>query len=77
MIDLRIVKVEDLQSGADGATIVPSHADVSRRALLAFLKSTKAAAETPRPIEIEHIGKRYVALIGMINVAGIYRVHAH
>jgi hypothetical protein len=74
VIDLGIAKSEDLRSGAEGAKIVVSDADISRRALLAFLKSTKAALEAPRPTEIEHIGKRYVALIATTGIAAIYRV---
>lgn len=73
MIDLNSTSDEELRAGARGAELVKAEPDVLRRALLAFLKSTKMGT-APDTIAIAHLGKVYIALSVSSGIAGIYRV---
>jgi hypothetical protein len=73
LIDLRQVEGEVLRGGANGVRVIAPDPDIGRRAILAFLKSSKTA-DIPKTTVIDHVGKKYVALIIATGVAAIYRI---
>jgi len=74
VLDLHQLDGKELRAGAKGAEIIPSDADVQRRALLAFLKSGAVGPQMPQAKAIKHARKSYVALVMPTGVAAIYRV---
>ena len=73
MIDLREVEGEVLRGGVNGVRVMAPETDIGRRAILAFLKSSKTA-DIPKTTVIDHVGKKYVALIASTGIPAIYRI---
>jgi hypothetical protein len=73
LIDLRDVEGEVLRGGVNGVRVMTPDADIGRRAILAFLKSSRTA-DIPKTIVIDHAGKKYVALIASTGIPAIYRI---
>jgi hypothetical protein len=74
LLSLEAVTSEQLRRGSKGAEVIDGQPDVGRRALLAFLKAAKDAVEAPQPLFLEHLRKRYVALLSDGTVGAVYRV---
>jgi hypothetical protein len=73
LIDLRKVEGEVLRGGVNGVQVIAPDPDIGRRAILAFLKSSKTA-DIPKTTVIDHVGKKYVALIASAGIPAIYRI---
>jgi hypothetical protein len=75
MIDLHSLPREELLDSAAEARSADLESDLSRRALLAFLKSSKDAnGNDAHAAGLQHDGKLYVALLTKDVIAAVYRV---
>lgn len=77
MIDLTEIPIEELQAQAEPVEPAEEDADITRRALLAWLKA-KESRENPgpslNPVLVTFDGKLYAGLVNDKVVLAVYRV---